>query len=100
MEPMLSAISDSGIPKGDGWEYEPKWDGFRTLVFQDVGRNLRAGQAALGEDQAQAHRGLCGHRMAEVERRVGAWCSPARPVRQKGHHPLRRPHLLLQRGGA
>ena len=35
MEPMLSAISDSGIPKGDGWEYEPKWDGFRTLVFRD-----------------------------------------------------------------
>src|SRR5438874_5102636 len=35
MEPMLSAISDSGIPKGEGWEYEPKWDGFRTLVFRD-----------------------------------------------------------------
>jgi ATP-dependent DNA ligase len=35
MEPMLSAISESGIPKGDSWEYEPKWDGFRTLVFRD-----------------------------------------------------------------
>src|SRR5437867_3545471 len=35
MEPMLSAISDSGVPKGDGWEYEPKWDGFRTLVYRD-----------------------------------------------------------------
>ena len=35
MEPMLSAISEGGIPKGDGWEYEPKWDGFRTLVFRD-----------------------------------------------------------------
>src|SRR5262245_10643734 len=35
MEPMLSAISDTGIPKGDSWEYEPKWDGFRTLVFRD-----------------------------------------------------------------
>lgn len=34
MEPMLSAPAD-GIPKGDGWEYEPKWDGFRTLVFRD-----------------------------------------------------------------
>src|SRR6202163_1159781 len=34
MEPMLSAPGD-GIPKGDGWEYEPKWDGFRTLVFRD-----------------------------------------------------------------
>lgn len=35
MEPMLSAISPNGIPKGDSWEYEPKWDGFRTLVFRD-----------------------------------------------------------------
>ena len=35
MEPMLSAISETGIPKGDRWEYEPKWDGFRTLVFRD-----------------------------------------------------------------
>jgi ATP-dependent DNA ligase len=35
MEPMLSAISESGIPTGDSWEYEPKWDGFRTLVFRD-----------------------------------------------------------------
>jgi len=34
MEPMLSAPMD-GIPKGDNWEYEPKWDGFRTLVFRD-----------------------------------------------------------------
>ncbi|HUY74448.1 MAG TPA: ATP-dependent DNA ligase [Candidatus Dormibacteraeota bacterium] len=34
MEPMLSAAAD-GIPKADGWEYEPKWDGFRTLVFRD-----------------------------------------------------------------
>ena len=35
MEPMLSAISEAGIPKGNSWEYEPKWDGFRTLVFRD-----------------------------------------------------------------
>ena len=35
MEPMLSAISENGIPKGNSWEYEPKWDGFRTLVYRD-----------------------------------------------------------------
>ena len=34
MEPMLSAPAD-GIPKGERWEYEPKWDGFRTLVFRE-----------------------------------------------------------------
>jgi ATP-dependent DNA ligase len=34
MEPMLSAPGE-GIPAGEGWTYEPKWDGFRTLVFRD-----------------------------------------------------------------
>ena len=34
MEPMLSAAGD-GMPEGESWEYEPKWDGFRTLVFRD-----------------------------------------------------------------
>src|SRR5690242_21018297 len=33
MEPMLSAPAEV-IPQGDGWEYEPKWDGFRTLAFR------------------------------------------------------------------
>lgn len=23
------------IPAGDGWQYEPKWDGFRCIVFRD-----------------------------------------------------------------
>ena len=31
---MLSAPAEV-IPQGDSWEYEPKWDGFRTLVFRD-----------------------------------------------------------------
>src|SRR3954452_9479001 len=34
VEPMLAKASD-GLPDGDGWLYEPKWDGFRTLVFRD-----------------------------------------------------------------
>ncbi|MEX2372848.1 MAG: ATP-dependent DNA ligase, partial [Dehalococcoidia bacterium] len=34
LEPMLAAIQDT-IPDGDGWLYEPKWDGFRALVFFD-----------------------------------------------------------------
>jgi len=32
--PMLAKLTD-GIPAGDGWLYEPKWDGFRTIVFFD-----------------------------------------------------------------
>jgi ATP-dependent DNA ligase len=31
---MLAKASD-GIPSGDGWLFEPKWDGFRAIVFRD-----------------------------------------------------------------
>ncbi len=34
IEPMLSRSAD-GIPVGERWRYEPKWDGFRALVFRD-----------------------------------------------------------------
>lgn len=34
IEPMLAKASDA-IPDGDGWLFEPKWDGFRALVFRD-----------------------------------------------------------------
>jgi ATP-dependent DNA ligase len=29
------ARSATDLPTGDGWRYEPKWDGFRTIVFRD-----------------------------------------------------------------
>ena len=32
--PMLSKAADE-IPVGEGWSYEPKWDGFRCIVFRD-----------------------------------------------------------------
>jgi ATP-dependent DNA ligase len=32
--PMLADLSRD-LPEGDGWLYEPKWDGFRALVFWD-----------------------------------------------------------------
>src|SRR6476646_6552881 len=32
--PML-AKRVSELPPGEGWIYEPKWDGFRTLIFRD-----------------------------------------------------------------
>src|SRR5437667_8731772 len=34
LAPMLSPAADA-LPEGDGWQFEPKWDGFRTLVFRD-----------------------------------------------------------------
>ena len=34
VEHMLAKLEPE-IPAGDGWLYEPKWDGFRALVFYD-----------------------------------------------------------------
>jgi len=34
IEPML-CDTQVEIPVGDGWIYEPKWDGFRALPFKD-----------------------------------------------------------------
>ncbi len=34
IKPQL-AKSAKKLPEGDQWRYEPKWDGFRTLVFKD-----------------------------------------------------------------
>ena len=31
---MLSTAA-TGLPGGEGWLFEPKWDGFRTIVFRD-----------------------------------------------------------------
>ena len=31
----MSAILTAEIPEGDGWQYEPKWDGFRCVAFRD-----------------------------------------------------------------
>ena len=34
LEPMLAKPTPE-IPTGDGWTYEPKWDGFRAIAFRD-----------------------------------------------------------------
>ena len=34
IEPMLAKLSRT-VPLGTGWWYEPKWDGFRCVVFRD-----------------------------------------------------------------
>jgi len=37
LAPMLARLARA-IPDGDGWLFEPKWDGFRCLVFRDGDR--------------------------------------------------------------
>src|SRR5205807_2446561 len=34
LPPMDAALVEK-IPEGEGWQYEPKWDGFRCLAFRD-----------------------------------------------------------------
>jgi ATP-dependent DNA ligase len=34
----MEAISAASLPEGPGWQYEPKWDGFRCLAFKDSER--------------------------------------------------------------
>ena len=37
VEPMLAKLATE-LPEGDGWLFEPKWDGFRAIAFRDHGR--------------------------------------------------------------
>lgn len=37
-EPMEARSAES-LPMGEGWQYEPKWDGFRCLAFKN-GKNV------------------------------------------------------------
>ncbi len=45
--PPMEATRATKLPEGDGWQFEPKWDGFRCLVFRwenDVVLQSKAGQ--------------------------------------------------------
>ncbi|HET7711275.1 MAG TPA: ATP-dependent DNA ligase [Thermoanaerobaculia bacterium] len=45
--PPMEAKRVEKIPSGDGWLFEPKWDGFRAIVFRDgdrVALQSKAGQ--------------------------------------------------------
>ena len=35
----MEARSAEEVPAGNGWQYEPKWDGFRCIAFRD-GRKI------------------------------------------------------------
>ena len=35
--PPMEAKSVESLPDGEGWRFEPKWDGFRCLVYRDGG---------------------------------------------------------------
>ncbi len=35
--PPMEAKRADAIPTGDHWQFEPKWDGFRAVIFRDGG---------------------------------------------------------------
>lgn len=45
--PPMEAKRVDKVPTGDGWQFEPKWDGFRAVVFRDgdeIAVQSKAGQ--------------------------------------------------------
>jgi ATP-dependent DNA ligase len=45
----MDALSADEIPAGLGWQYEPKWHGFRCLAFRDDSVFLQSkGEKPLG----------------------------------------------------
>jgi len=60
LKPMLAKGKDD-IPRGEGWLYEPKWDGFRAIIFVDgddtyIMQSQRAAAAALFPGAAASDR--------------------------------------------
>jgi len=50
------------LPAGDGWQFEPKWNGFRCLVVRDgtnscaaAGQGARAAARRLMHGPTRAH---------------------------------------------
>ena len=70
--PVLPMLANrvGELPPGEGWIFEPKWDGFRTLIFRDGDelfiqsrdeKPLRAGRAeGTGKRQSLWEEWLCG----------------------------------------
>ncbi len=68
---MMSAVpmeaqSAASLPRGRGWWFEPKWDGFRCLAFRDQGEVVL---------QAKSGKGL-GRYFPEVVERLRALAAP------------------------
>lgn len=61
--PMLAGV---GVPRADGWVFEPKWDGWRALVYVDDGTvrvRTRSGRSVTDSLPELAPLGAVGRRM-------------------------------------
>ena len=41
----MEAVSAEALPSGTGWQFEPKWDGFRCLAYRDGSRFALMGKS-------------------------------------------------------
>src|SRR5689334_17442660 len=41
----MEAQSAEALPSGRGWQFEPKWDGFRCLAYRDADRVALMGRS-------------------------------------------------------
>ena len=70
VEPMLAKLADE-LPAGGAFLYEPKWDGFRAIVFRGGGRRLHPepGSAAARSLLSRASRVPPGRPAGRLRRR-------------------------------
>jgi ATP-dependent DNA ligase len=94
--PVLPQLARSAktLPAGDGWSYEPKWDGFRAIAFVDgddvylqsrngkpltryfpeltfpAGRYILDGEIVLFDDQGRQDFDALGQRIHPAESRI------------------------------
>src|SRR5919202_303735 len=104
--PVLPQLSRSAktLPLGEGWSYEPKWDGFRAIAFVDgedvylqsrsgkplrryfpelsfpAGRYVLDGEIVLFDDQGRQDFDALGQRIHPAESRIKMLAEQTPPV--------------------
>ena len=81
IEPMLAKIADA-LPSEPGFLFEPKWDGFRALVFRGEqtylqSRDLRPRWPALSRSEWRQPRSVAA---SATDARLGNPCNDAHPL--------------------
>ncbi|HEY5611949.1 MAG TPA: hypothetical protein VIL97_12140 [Thermoanaerobaculia bacterium] len=85
--PPMEAKRREAIPSGDGWIFEPKWDGVRAIVFRHANQVViqsKSGQPlARYFPEVSEDRGLRRGRIPSRERQLEAnRLTPSRAVRR------------------
>jgi ATP-dependent DNA ligase len=66
--PPMEARLVADLPAGDGWQYEPKWDGFRCLAFR------HGSEVEIKAKSGKSLTRFFPEVVANVEARYRPWC--------------------------